>query len=313
MKTLNEWLIQKKCINLFPTNDIASWIKFSEYNFIYDKLSLAQLQNLECAPLPISPQQYPVIVKPIINLYGMSRGLKKINNYEEFILIKENGYFWEKYLDGDQYNYDLVIENGKIIDSFCYHSMPLNEGTFLYHKYIKNNIPKNIVKLIETLMTNYTGFMNIELIDGYIIEAHLRLNGDFFIFEEVMVDNFINFIKNGVYTFHEITPKTFFPIFIKTTDLIKAELTLAELTLAELKSAELTLAELTFAELTLAEYIMKVKNISFNILEKWNIDYKIDDINSENQGDIYKRLLYFICTHELGLSIQKEIYLAINL
>ena len=293
MKTLNEWLIQKKCINLFPTNDIASWIKFSEYNFIYDKLSLAQLQNLECAPLPISPQQFPVIVKPIINLYGMSRGLKKINNYEEFILIKENGYFWEKYLDGDQYNYDLVIENGKIIDSFCYHSMPLNEGTFLYHKYIKKNIPLNIIKLIETLMIDYTGFMNIELIDGYIIEAHLRLNGDFFIFNEIMVDNFINFIKNGIYTFydtfHEITPKTFFPIFIKTA---KQNI-----------SPELNISP---------EYIMRVSHVSFNILEKWNIDYNIDNINSETQGDIYKRLLYFTCNnHELGLSIQKEIYLNI--
>jgi len=272
MISLNEWLIKKKCINLFPTNDIASWIKYTEYNFIYDKLSLAQLQNLDCAPLPIIPAIFPVIVKPIINLYGMSRGFKKINNYEEFILIKDNGYFWEKYLDGDQYNYDIVIENGKIIDSFCYHSVPLNEGTFLYHQYIEKKIPPNIVNLIENLMENYTGFMNIELIDGYIIEAHLRLNGDFFIFNETMVDNFINFIKNGLYTFQDIKPMTFFPIFIKNI------------------STDYTPV--------------------FNILNKWNINYKIDNIYSETQGDIYKRLLYFICTdHKLGLSIQKEIYL----
>ena len=271
MLSLNEWLIKKNCINLFPTNDISSWIKYNEYNFIYDKLSLAQLQNLDCAPLPIIPTIFPVIVKPIINLYGMSRGLKKINNYEEFILIKENGYFWEKYLDGEQYNYDIVIKNGKIIDSFCYYSVPLNDGTFLYHQYIKNNIPSNIVKLIEELMENYTGFMNIELIDGYIIEAHLRLNGDFFIFNEIIIDNFISFIKNGLYIFHEIKPITFFPIFIKNI---------------------------------LSDYTPV-----FNILEKWNVDYKIDNINSENQGDIYKRLLYFVCNnHNLGLLIQKEIY-----
>lgn len=274
MISLNEWLIKKKCINLFPTNDIACWIKYTEYNFIYDKLSLAQLQNLDCAPLPIIPTIFPVIVKPIINLYGMSRGLKKINNYEEFILIKDNGYFWEKYLDGAQYNYDIVIKNGKIIDSFCYHSVPLNEGTFLYHQYIKKNIPSNIVNLIENLMENYTGFMNIELIDGYIIEAHLRLNGDFFIFDEIMVDNFINFIKNKLYIFQEIKQITFFPIFIKNISL---------------------------------DY----KHV-FNILDKWNINYKIDNIYSETQGDVYKRLLYFICTdHNLGLLIQKEIYLYI--
>ena len=277
MLSLNEWLIKKKCINLFPTNDIASWIKYPEYNFIYDKLSLAQLQNLDCAPLPIIPTTFPVIVKPIINLYGMSRGLKKINNYEEFILIKENGYFWEKYLDGNQYNYDMVIENGRIIDSFCYHSFPLNDGTFLYHQYIKKNIPSNIVKLIEELMENYTGFMNIELIDGYIIEAHLRLNGDFFIFDEIMVDNFINFIRNGLYTFQEIKPMTFFPIFIKANANISPD------------------------------YNTQLCCI-FNILNKWNVDYKKDNINSENQGDIYKRLLYFVCdNHKLGLSIQKEI------
>jgi len=278
MLSLNEWLIKKNCINLFPTNDISSWIKYTEYNFIYDKLSLAQLQNLDCAPLPIIPTIFPVIVKPIINLYGMSRGLKKINNYEEFILIKENGYFWEKYLDGNQYNYDIVIENGKIIDSFCYHSVPfpLNDGTFLYHQYIKNNIPLNIVKLIEELMENYTGFMNIELIDGYIIEAHLRLNGDFFIFSEIMVDNFISFIKNGLYIYYDIKPMTFFPIFIKNI---------------------------------LSDYTP-----IFNILKKRDVDYKIDNINSENQGDIYKRLVYFVCNnHNLGLSIQKEIYSCFNI
>ena len=76
---------------------------------------------------------------------------KGSGDYEEFILIKENGYFWEKYLDGNQYNYDMVIENGRIIDSFCYHSVPLNDGTFLYHQYIKKNIPSNIVKLIPDL------------------------------------------------------------------------------------------------------------------------------------------------------------------
>ena len=58
--------ISKKYNLPYPKNDIISYMKY--YNFIYNKLELFKYQKLNCNPIPIEPNEYPVVIKPIINL-----------------------------------------------------------------------------------------------------------------------------------------------------------------------------------------------------------------------------------------------------
>ena len=51
-----------------PKNDLNAWNKYKEYNFLYNKMFIANLENLKYAPMPIEPDNYPVVSKPIINL-----------------------------------------------------------------------------------------------------------------------------------------------------------------------------------------------------------------------------------------------------
>ena len=44
--------------------------------------------------------------------------------------------FWQKYLDGIQYNVDINMKNGEIFQYFCVESEPDELGMFKYHKYI---------------------------------------------------------------------------------------------------------------------------------------------------------------------------------
>ena len=90
-----------------PTNDKDAYQYYNKQCDLYNKLLLSQLQNLDAAPAGITPIKYPVIIKPIINLYGMSNGFKKINSLEEFREDKNIGLFWQTYLDGVQYNLDI--------------------------------------------------------------------------------------------------------------------------------------------------------------------------------------------------------------
>ena len=70
-----------KCNNdNIPLNDLDAWISYPDHNWIYNRLDIAKYQKLKCAPMPIQPTQYPVIIKPIINLYGMGNKIIKINS-----------------------------------------------------------------------------------------------------------------------------------------------------------------------------------------------------------------------------------------
>lgn len=192
-----------------PTNDKDAYQYYNKQCDLYNKLLLSQLQNLDAAPAGIIPVKYPVIIKPIINLYGMSNGFKKINSLEEFREDKNIGLFWQTYLDGVQYNLDINIKNGKIIQYFCVISEPDNLGMFKYHYYEKNYVlPDKIIILIQKLLYDYTGFINIEIINEYIIEMHLRLNGDLFLYSEKNIDDMV------IGKLIKVNNTCFFPIFV---------------------------------------------------------------------------------------------------
>tara|TARA_B100001121_G_scaffold194175_1_gene169682 strand:- start:10665 stop:11501 length:837 start_codon:yes stop_codon:yes gene_type:complete len=192
-----------------PINDKDAYQQFIKYSEVYNKLLISQLQKLDCSPSGIIPNEYPVIVKPIINLYGMSNGYLKIDNYDDFIKNRYIGMFWQKYLDGIQYNVDINMINGKIFQYFCVVSEPDKLGMFKYHKYIDNyDLPEKVINFLQNVMFDYSGFINIEIINEYIIEMHLRLNGDLFLYSEQNIDDMINYKKI------KVDSTCFFPIFV---------------------------------------------------------------------------------------------------
>ena len=192
-----------------PTNDKDAYQTFIKYSEVYNKLLISQLQKLDCSPSGIIPNEYPVIVKPIINLYGMSNGYLKINNYDDFIKDRYIGMFWQKYLDGIQYNVDINMINGKIFQYFCVVSEPDNLGMFKHHKYIHNyELPEKVINFLQTIMFDYSGFINIEIINEYIIEMHLRLNGDLFLYSKKNIDDMV------IGKLINVNNTCFFPIFV---------------------------------------------------------------------------------------------------
>ena len=269
-----KYLQKKNKEKLFPLNDQEAWLRNPIHKVIYNKLWLSEIQNLLANPTPIIPFSFPVIVKPIINLDGMSKGFLKVNTKEEYNKISDlPGYFYQTYLNGLQYNFDIIMKNGRIIDSFCLESMPLKEGMFKYHKYIEKRIPDNIKILLESVLDDYTGFLNIEVIDKYIIEAHLRLNGDLFIYKESDFDKLILFTETKKYKKLKTKKNiSFIPLFLKNKNL-------------NFKSIE---------------YLLKDKIVE---------NYKFDDIMSTSQNEINKRFLYFTSyEHNKGLELQNKIY-----
>lgn len=173
-------LIKLHQVNI-PKNDIEAFKLYPQYNFIYNRFFIAQLQGLEAFPFPIQPSKFPIVMKPYINLKGMGLNSLKINNIDEFDKHKYSSHFWTQYLDGDHYSIDLIINHGKIIYYVIFEGIKGKTfGTFEYweEKHFKLEDNKILFKNINLLLNklpNYTGCLNVESIGNYLIEAHLRL------------------------------------------------------------------------------------------------------------------------------------------
>lgn len=249
-------------------DDINGYQNNTNFNKIYNKLWLAEKQNVSCGPIGTYPQKYPIIIKPIINLYGMSRGFKIIKNEKEYDKNQKDGFFWMPYLKGKNYTIDLVLNNGKIKGIYGMESKPSVSGTFEYHVYRPEyDLSDKNKKFIEKILKKYTGPVNIEIINDIIIEAHLRFNGDMYIFQDKFFTE-LNKMQSGKKKYDLSVKKEkfyLFPYFVKSNFNKK---------LLNKKKIEKILVE---------------NNIS-NI--RW------DDIDEEFQGHKFKRL-FMIKTNKL--------------
>jgi len=168
---------------VIPINDLDAYEQNPKHNWIYNRLELAKWQKIPAYPLPILPalEEYPVIVKPIINLYGFSLHCFKINSEEELLQPKynKNTNFWSIFHKSDHtLSTDLFIVNGKIMISNTIkgHLKSKIPGLYDYWEYLPDYpTPSIINKLVKRKFYSYTGVMNVETINNNIIEAHLRL------------------------------------------------------------------------------------------------------------------------------------------
>ena len=159
-----------------PKNDIESWDMYPKYNFVYNKMFICKIENIDYAPMPIIPCNFPVVIKPIVNLLGMGNNSLKIDNISDFLKHSKSSHFWCEYLDGRHLSWDFVIKLGEIQFKFCYIGIKNKFGSFHYWRSLSKipKIPIGIKKLLK-YFSEYTGYLNIETINNKMIDVHLRM------------------------------------------------------------------------------------------------------------------------------------------
>jgi hypothetical protein len=161
-----------------PTDDADAWRLYPEHRWIYNKLLVAESQGIECAPHGIDPVHYPVFSKPIINLDGMGIGSRTLWSREDYQSHLSAGHMWMRLFSGEHLSSDAAVVDGKVQGIRHARGFSLPGGLFDYWIIEADRRPALEAYLcawIERHLPRHTGMVNLESIDGRIIEAHLRV------------------------------------------------------------------------------------------------------------------------------------------
>ena len=162
---------------VIPTDDELAYQRYPQHRWIYNKLLICETQGLDNAPHDIMPRQFPVFSKPIYNMRGMGCGGKIIESPEQFRAAVQPGHMWMPLLNGEHVSTDAAVIDGKAV--WWRHTIgkSLEQGMFDHWVILAESRPEieeYCGAWLRRHFQGYTGCVNIETIDGKIIEAHLR-------------------------------------------------------------------------------------------------------------------------------------------
>jgi len=170
-----------------PYRDAKAWLRCPQHNWVYDKLVLAQRCGTPCGPLGVKPKCFPVILKPIVNLGGMGRDAERIDSAEQYAAAMNSGAagrFWMPFFTGEHISLDLVLYRGTVQWHCAWRGYPTEPWSPAFDRW--ETLPHYLLPPLRLLehLRDYTGILNVELIGGQLVEAHLRM-GDLHYFASV--------------------------------------------------------------------------------------------------------------------------------
>ena len=167
-----------------PIYDLNSYRMYPNHNFVYDKLWVAQSQNLPAGELEnlfttTKKPNYPIFIKPRWgHLSAASKNCFKINNFDELSKYKHFKHMmWSEFVDGTEGMTDFIVLKGNIMHQITYKYSEKQNGFTDEYKYIssKTPTPKVISDWVTANLRDYTGIVNVQYRNNIIIEVGLRL------------------------------------------------------------------------------------------------------------------------------------------
>lgn len=204
-------------IKNLPNSHLVCWddttAKFMnpKHSWVYNKLFLAKkVSDLSRSNFKISnkakvetwdlskefPNLYPVVVKPIENLEGLSKNVYVASSFDE--IEDFNGFIAQECLNGIQYTTDMLINKGEIVDYFSF----ITEKNFYGEIKLFYSTPflsKTVRQVVQCILKGYSGVCNVEYIDDKIIEMHLRPSLQFYDISGGFLSRLPEFYKSGSY------------------------------------------------------------------------------------------------------------------
>lgn len=145
--------------------------------WIFDKCILSRKLGYICGPAGVKvPKTGKYVVRPCVNLEGMGKGAKIVYLEQN----KENsekvppGYFWQELFEGRHLSFDFV--NGKQVRAT--EGFRESDSLQFFTRWITVDDQLSSPDVVQYFIDKYS-YVNVEAVDGKIIEVHLRKNPDF--------------------------------------------------------------------------------------------------------------------------------------
>jgi hypothetical protein len=180
-------------------SSVDAYKKYNQHNHVYNRLDLLKEQDIECDPIGLIPSKFPIVIKPIINLIGVSCNEKSVHmsTIDEYLsylneyvygangCINGRGNFWYSEIKGNQYISNILLKHGKVVfnDTFLMYKNEDNIPSFYKHVYgfILNEY---LSETLSIILANYTGPVCINFIDDTIIDCRLSWWKENYIFKK---------------------------------------------------------------------------------------------------------------------------------
>lgn len=162
-----------------PTEDGDAWSWYPKHKWIYNKLAIAESQDLTCGPHGLDPPAFPVFSKPIYNMRGMGAGTRVLRSLKEYKHLQRPGHMWMPLFDGEHVSSDAAVVDGEVKWWRHVTGQALDGGMFDYWTVLAGTRPeieRYCGDWVRRHLAGYTGMLNVETIGARIIEAHLRFS-----------------------------------------------------------------------------------------------------------------------------------------
>lgn len=158
-------------------NDSHAWERNPELRWIYCKPLLYQRLGVKYGLFPDHPWTWPVVLKPAINLYGLSIGARLAHNVDE--IAAAPGYVWMPVLQGEHISIDVEMEAGIVMRSMAVKGVAHESfGLFSHWERLDDDYDLVATRVASALCI-YGGNFNIEMIGRNVIEVHLRHSDEY--------------------------------------------------------------------------------------------------------------------------------------
>lgn len=161
-------------------NDAMAYSLYPKHRKWFNKLWFSEEMRYYCGPSGIAPMQSGwYIVRPLMNLSGMSLGAKKVYIESGDASKVQPGYFWCQWFEGSQYSVTFEWSDNSWKQISCWAAERDVANLPRFQKW--NRYEHKIFKLksaFDGIATSGISRINVEFIDNNPIEVHLRESPD---------------------------------------------------------------------------------------------------------------------------------------
>lgn len=163
-----------------PLHDQDAYLSYPRYRWMFNKLALCHAQDIPAYPHGVDPcdveERLPVFSKPIMNLWGLSTGSRRIDEWT--LADYRAGHFWMPFLPGRQLSTDVVVCDGGVLWSYSMEPARDENGSFLTWTSVSDRssgVTEAIEAWVARHLCDFRGVVNFETIGEAIIEAPPRM------------------------------------------------------------------------------------------------------------------------------------------